>query len=471
MNETSELSYKEPSILNTLSYGLGGFWYTLGYGVFNLFLLYYYETVLQLNIVFVFWGMLIFTVWDAINDPLIGFLTDRILKFTRKIGKRFIWIIIGIIPANLALVLVYMPPAGSAATDPLPFFGWLVFTTCLFDSLTTLCFVNVDALFPDKFRTDKARRKGRGWSTPLSILALPVANIVPPILLGVFGGQDTQAAYIPMILLMVGTIAPISLLMLPGMRENKEMIERYYVSKEKRESFMDALKSSLKQKSFVYYVILNFGFQVVIGSLTASIPYAVDYVLPEAPLGPTINMVVLFATFLNAALISVPFWIWFAKKTKNNRKMALIGGYSLTIGVLLTAFYVNIFDSIIYQTILGFTMGNFWALLTIYFSDVLDERILITKSPNRGATVGISAFFSRLSRAAQIAVFTLIHILTGFNETAPTQLLPAQIGIRLHMSVVPAIIMVICTLIFQYGYPLTTEKVLENKKLLGELGY
>ena len=43
MNETTEqLSYKEPSILNTLSYGAGGFWYTLAFGVFDVFLLYFY---------------------------------------------------------------------------------------------------------------------------------------------------------------------------------------------------------------------------------------------------------------------------------------------------------------------------------------------------------------------------------------------------------------------------------------------
>ena len=129
MNETSELEYKEPSLLNTISYGLNGLWYViLPNGVFNLYLLYFYETVVGLNITYVFWAMLIFTVWDAINDPLIGFLTDRIFKFTRKMGKRFIWILIGIIPANFAIVLVFMPPAGTAATDPLSFFGWIIFT-------------------------------------------------------------------------------------------------------------------------------------------------------------------------------------------------------------------------------------------------------------------------------------------------------------------------------------------------------
>lgn len=470
MNETTEqIEYKEPSILNTVSYGASGFWYTLAYGVFDVFLLYFYETVVGLDITYILAAMVIFTLWDAVNDPLIGFLTDRLTKYTRKVGKRFIWIIIGIIPANFVLALVYMPPAGSGATDPLPFFFWIVFTTCLFDSLTTLCFVNVDALFPDKFQTDKARRRARGWGTPLSILALPIANMIPPLILGIFGGDDLRSAYVPMVWLMIATIAPISLIFLPGMRENKQLIDRYYISKEKPESFVSALKSSLKQKSFIYYVILAFGFQVVIGCLTASIPYAVNFVLPEDPFPAFVNQIILFASFLQAAVISVPIWIWLAKRVKNNKKMALIGGISLTVGTLLTAFYLNIWDSIIYQTILGFTMGNFWALMSIYFSDVMDERIIITKSPSRGATVGISKFFSRLSRAAIYVIFTLVHILTGFDET---NIIPsAQIGIRLHMSVIPAIVLIICVIIYWKFYPITPQIWMENKKKLKELGF
>jgi len=364
-----------------------------------------------------------------------------------------------------------MPPGVNPATDPLPLFWWIILTTCAFDSLTTLAMVNIEALFPDKFRTDKARRKARGWGTPLSMLALPVANIVPPIILGVFGGIGVQAAYLPMILLIIATITPISLLMLPGMRENKEMIERYYISKEKPQSFVAALKSTLKQKSFVYYIILFFGFQVVIGSLTASIPYAVNFVLPGPPFGPEVNMILLFAAFLQASIISVPFWIWVAKKIKNNKKTALIGGYCLVIATFSTTFYVGIFDSMIYQTLLGFAMGNFWVLLTIYFSDVLDERVILTKSPNRGATVGIASFLNRFARAAQIGIFTIVHILTGFVEGAATQSAAAQIGIRLHMSTIPAIILLICTIIYWKYYPITPEVWMENKKKLKELGF
>ena len=467
MNETNELSYKEPSLLNTISYGSASFWSMLSYSVFNAYLIFFYEAVVGLPTELMFMAMLFFTLWDAFNDPLLGHLTDKLTKFTRKIGKRFIWIVIGIIPANFLLVLVFMPPAG----DTMTIFWWVVFTTILFDSLYTLCFLNVNALFPDKFRTDKARRRGSGWATFFSMLALPLANMVPPIILALFGGSNVQGAYIPMIWIMVGTLAPVSLLMLPGMRENKEMIERYYISKEKPEGFIAALKSTLKQKSFVFYIVLFFGFQVVTGSLTASIPYAANYVLPGPPLGVEVNMILLFATFLTASLISIPIWIRIAKKVKNNKKMAIIGGICLAPTAFITPLFIGLIDSLVYMTILGFAMGNYWALFTIYFADVLDERVILTGSPNRGTTVGISAFLSRFARAAQIGVFTIVHILTNFVEGAPTQTPAAQMGIRLHMGVIPAIILAICLIIYWKYYPITPQIWMENKKKLKELGF
>lgn len=210
---------------------------------------------------------------------------------------------------------------------------------------------------------------------------------------------------------------------------------------------------------------------MVTGCLTASIPYAVNFVLPGPPFGVEVNMILLFAVFLNGAIISVPFWIWVAKRIKNNRKTALIGGVCLIAGAFLTTFYTNIFDSMIYQFILGFTMGNFWALMTIYFSDVLDERVVLTKSPNRGTTVGVSAFLSRFARAAQITIFTIVHVLTGFVEGASTQSPAAQIGIRLHMSLIPAIILLICTIIYWKFYPITPQIWMQNKQKLKELGF
>ena len=350
--------YIPPSILNTLSYGSAGFWNQFIYMVFGTYVFYFYEVVVGLASLYVMFAMILFTIWDAINDPLIGHLTDRLTGFTKKWGKRFPWVIIGILPANFVFILLFMPPIVNAATDPLPIFGWIVLTTCLFDTLTTLCFVNVNALFPDKFQTDPARRKARAISTPLGMLAMPIAFIIPPLVITF----ADQASYVTMAWICVIIALIVSLLFIPGMRENKALIDRYYISeKVKREGFVSALKSSIKQQNFLVYVILIFGFQVVTQSLTGSIAYAVNFVLQASPF----FMTMLFASFLTGGIISVPFWIWVAKKLKNNKKAIQIGGVCLIIGTFLTTFYVDEITAAIYNFILGFTMGNFWALLSL----------------------------------------------------------------------------------------------------------
>lgn len=465
MSEIDDMggSYKEPSVLNTISFGSAGFWSMFAYSVFGAYFFFFYEVAIGLNAIFIATAMIIFTIWDAVNDPLIGYLTDRITKLTRRFGKRFPWIIVGIIPANFVFALMFMPPMVNAATNPMPIFIWIVVTTCLFDSLATLCFINVESLFPDKFRTGKARRKARGWGTPLSMIALPVSAIIPPLMITF----EDPASYIPMAWLCVGILTVVSILFLPGMRENKEIIDRYYVSQMKPETFISALKSTLKQKSFRYYIIIFFGFVVVTNSLTASIPYAVFVVLQ----GDESDAILLFAMFLNGALISVPIWIYINKRLNNNKKSAVIGGITLTCGTFITFFYTGVYDSMVYIFILGFTMGNLWTLTGVYFADVLDERVALTRSPVRGTTVGVLSFFNRLSRGAQIAIFAIVHILTGFVAGSQNQTELAKLGVRLHMSVIPAIVLLICTLIFWKKYPLTPEKSLEIRKQIQELGF
>jgi GPH family glycoside/pentoside/hexuronide:cation symporter len=139
---TETLTYKEPSILNILSYSSSGFWSMFAWSVFGSYVFFFYEVAVGLNATYIALAMIIFTLWDAIDDPLIGFLTDRKFKFTKKIGKRFPWVVIGIIPASFVFILLFMPPPTiNPATEPLALFGWIVFTTCLFDTLSTLCFV------------------------------------------------------------------------------------------------------------------------------------------------------------------------------------------------------------------------------------------------------------------------------------------------------------------------------------------
>jgi len=143
---------------NMASYGFAKFLNEFIDMAFASFGFYYYESEIGLNVWFVGLGYIIFAIYNAINDPLVGYTTNRPFKFTKKWGRRFPWILFGGFLWILSYYLIFSPPAVSTQTisGSLIIFAWLVFATCLFDTFASIFFVNFASLFPDKFRLVEA---------------------------------------------------------------------------------------------------------------------------------------------------------------------------------------------------------------------------------------------------------------------------------------------------------------------------
>ena len=160
MSKISELNDEiRYSNLNVLSFSMYQVTWTVIIAALNLTYFIFYHTVVGLHPFLIFLAIGIYTVWDSINEPFIGYLVDRNFKWTRKWGRRFPWIIIGIIPFGLSFYLIYTPPNIDGATNPWPIFGWLVMSYFIFDIFLTLIDINVGTLRADKFRTDFQRRR------------------------------------------------------------------------------------------------------------------------------------------------------------------------------------------------------------------------------------------------------------------------------------------------------------------------
>lgn len=74
-------------------------------------------------------------IWDAVSDPLVGYLSDRT---TSRIGRRRSWIIGSILPIAAAFVMVFAPPdtlSGGALT------AWMAVAIVGFYSAMTMFFV------------------------------------------------------------------------------------------------------------------------------------------------------------------------------------------------------------------------------------------------------------------------------------------------------------------------------------------
>jgi len=455
-----------------ISFGMYQLTWTIVGSANGLFLFYYYHTVVGLEPLLIFTATAILTFWYAFNDPIIGYLTDRNFKWTRKWGRRFPFIILGGIPWCFSLILIYSAP--EVSVSPWPTFFWFLGVNALYETLITLTDVNVGSLRVDKFRTEKERRKYSSYFAPLDMLALVFGMVIPPLLLGLAPGN---ASYTVMALL-VGLIGFVFfLLFIPGAREDKIIIDRYYSGEYESMNFRKGIIKILKEKSFVSFWIHYATFMVATTILTAMVVYLTTFVLQTS----SDMMTVLLAIFLTGTLISVPIWLKVLKKLNNNKKVYLIGSSLLCITLIPLSFFQGLIDLAIFMFIVGMAMGCIWTLgIPVMLSSVMDQFVVNTGKNQKGFLMGawglLSVFTAFLDELIMSVVFTMTGFEAGLETYAELVSSGANVdlvlwGIRLLVGVIPMLIVLVGTIIFWKIFPLTQEKILENKMKLKELGF
>ena len=108
--------------------------FSLGNGVewfinsaFNLWVFTFYFSAVGLNVSLIWTAYIIWTIWNAFNDPLIGYLSDRTHS---RFGRRRIYIMIGFLPVLALEILIWLPPlAGQMAQ-----FFYLLIMLLLYDT-------------------------------------------------------------------------------------------------------------------------------------------------------------------------------------------------------------------------------------------------------------------------------------------------------------------------------------------------
>ncbi len=450
---------------NMFSYGWGkalNEFFAMAFGAFGFF---FYETEIGLDVWLTSTGYIIFAIWNAINDPLAGYLTNRPFRFTKKWGRRFPWILIGGIPWMLSYILIFTPPNVNPQSQGLLIFSWLVISTCLFDTFNSVWWIGFSSLFPDKFRSVEERRTVQAIATPTGIIGITLGALLPPLL--VEYGNPTSYIIQGGIMIILGFI--IFAASIPGCRDDQITVDRYlesYAERPERVSFIGMLKLSLKQKTFMVFIIVYTFYRALAVTLQASIPYEVRYVLGM----PASAQTILSAGFLIGALVSSPLWIKYTHRINDNKKAILLAGIVLTIATFPLTFINNY--TVLFFGMIGFGvgLGGFWALLAPILADVIDESVVNTGKREEGIYTGFQAFFGRFAIIMQAVTFAIVHSVTGFEEGASTQTADAIWGIQLHFGLIPAIFMLIAILIFWKWYGLTPEKVAYNQKKIEEMG-
>jgi len=425
---------------------------------------FYYTTVLFLPIGLFIISFLVFTVWNMFNDPLIGYYSDKSTRWTTKWGKRFPFIVIGIVGNAIALILCFFVPIVDPLNNPILVFIWLLIVVNVYDTFFAIFMVNSVALFQYKVRDDSDRRKSGALLMLTAALGLVTAIILQPIIIEAFGGDTVfgwtlQAAVFALI--MIGVI----FLMGKGIREGEDLkTHREMLDARDQITFFKALKTVLKSRSYNATIIAWLSYYITIAIASASISFFTVYVLGLDLTATILPMLIM----LFMAPLTGPIWIKLGNKY-GSKKI-----FILSYIIMMTSFFFFLFVTVyewvlIIMVFFGAGLGAHGTMQHPIDADVIEEAAVKTGTRNEGVYNGIQTFFHELSYAGQVLIIGSVQILTGFDPLAATQTPLALLGLRLIISVIPMIVLAVGVLLFWIFYDITPEKREEIQNKLKEL--
>ncbi|MBD3254858.1 MAG: MFS transporter [Candidatus Lokiarchaeota archaeon] len=458
MNEINNEEVKYSTKIH-VSFGMASFLDGIFVAAFSVRIIDFYENELLLGIIWVGVAFGIFGLWNMVNDPLLGYLSDLNNRITRKYGRRFPVYLFGALTFGAVYFLVFVVPF----RDQFGMFIWLVTTICVYELLFSLWQIGWLSLFPDKFRSNKERTKVGAWCTIWGVIGMVMGVSIPPMFIE-YGNVSTYILAAA-VLMVIGLL--MTLLTIPGMREDEEIIERNLrlegKSKEK-DSFWTTLKYSLKDKNFLAYIITYLCHQTLTVMMLASLPYWVKYVIGSDDPGVE---TMLSLGFLVGVIAAIPLWAYIGRKM-GNRKGFIIGAFTTTILIIPLLIVSDAIGSTIAITLVGVGVAAIWVLMFPCFSDVIDDIVVRTEKRQEGVYTGIRTFFGRISFIVQAVAFAIVHPLTGYQAGAPIggQTPLAIFGIRILMAIVPMMFYFIGFIMMWKVYDLEKSCVAENKEIL-----
>jgi GPH family glycoside/pentoside/hexuronide:cation symporter len=418
----------------------------------------FYETEIGLSSTLTGIALIIFAIWDATNDPIVGFFSDRPFSFTKKWGRRFPWIIGAFIPMLFFFVLIFYPPIRA---DQWIIFIWLIITTCVFDTLESIFVINFFGLFPDKFRNRNERITASAIGTYFMVFGVIMGGLLPPLII-VFGEINS---YVVMTWITVAISMICFPFLIPGVRDDKEIVEKFVDNYEKsqKESIGNTLFSTFKQKNFSAFLVMILFYSTFASTFSSSNLYYTRYVLAAQA-----DVAAIFvATMFTGALMGVLIWIYYVRKTKNDRGVMIYSGLIIVVAGTLFSLVPDFNALVVILIIQG--IGGLLTMMNPIFSEVVDESVVKTKQRNEGLFGGIRFFVTNFSRVLMAIILTVVHELTGFIEASDTQPLSAITGIRFHTGLIPALIMLLGVIIFWKFYDITPNKSKLIKEKMKEL--
>ncbi len=414
-------------------------------------------------------GALVGIVWDAINDPLIGMISDRMQT---RWGRRRPFLLWFAFPFGLSFVILWSAPNWESQI------ALTIYVTIAFmlsDTLTTLVAMPYLALTPELTRDYDERTTLSSYRTVFQLLAAMVVVITAPMIVDeVIEMGGTQQQGFMLAGAVFGGLGAIPLFLI-----GLFIKERFTPEPQEALSFRETLRIAWENIPFRYAAgIYMFNWSAV-DMIAIIFPYFLLYWVAQGNLLAKVNVLgidltlesAFFGVLMFVCILCVPFWLWLAK-TRNKREAYILG---MAFWVIVQAMIFTIQPGdldylLLIGALAGVGVSAAYILPDSILPDVIEWDELRTRRRQEGIYYGIRTLIRKLTGA--LVIFITLQTLGWSGYQSPpegvtqfTQPDSVLIAIRLMVSLLGAL-MLAGTIVLAWSYPLSREKYERIAKLL-----
>jgi glycoside/pentoside/hexuronide:cation symporter, GPH family len=443
-NIAAKLPAEKLSLGTKIIYAIGGLGNAIGPGTIIPFWYTFFLTDiarLDLRLVSFFW--VIVTIWDAIINPITGYLSDRTRS---RWGRRRPYLLFGAIPFGLFFILLWFIPPFQ---NQIHLFLYFLITYILYGTASTVVTCPLAALAPELTQDHDERTSLIMYEMSVTMLASILVPVIFSIfILPMYPDRDPGAYQLLALICGIGFIFT-SLIPFFTLREKPVLLQKKFLSSK------ETLQSMLKNKPYHYApLIYVFGWMSVSVVTTLFAYYFIYWI------GMGVDEVsMLQAGIIMAASLLLPAVFWLSRRFEKKTAYIIAAG-SWAVLLLATLLIPQGAKSLAYIVCAfsGFGISAIHLLPSSMLQDAIEVDELATGFRQEGAYTGVSIFASKIGQMLILAIIPILLRWSGYNQTSGNvQPASTLLSIRLLIAILPAALLII-SMIVAFRYPITREK-------------
>ncbi len=432
-----------------LMYGVGDIGFSLTTTIFGAYFAIFLTDVVGIRPGIAAIAIFVGRSWDYINDPIIGYLSDR----TRtRWGRRRPFLLFGTLPLVLTFTMLWWRPPWDGV---IPLAAYYAVAYILFEAANTLLYMPYFALTPELTSDYDERTSLTTYRMFFSILGSLVAFTIPLMMVGTFNPENASRVFTMGMTFGIISALPM-LLVFFGTRERHDFMEQ------EKSTLRQSLEAAWRNRPFRFGLAIFLATWISVEILQASLLFFIKYVVKREPQNDLI-----MATIFVVAIFALPVWDWVSRRWSKRR--AYILGIAFWAVVQIVMITVNPGTSLSVLLVLcalagvGVAAAHVlpWAILP----DAIEWDEYQTGKRHEGMFYSLTTLTKKIATSIALPLVLLLLDVTGYAPNVPQQTPGALLGIRVAIGPIPAVLLAI-GIGFAFKYPLDRAQFAEVVKQL-----